>query len=422
MAPESTSPPAAVVVVGTELTSGLRPDTNGPEIARALESAGYDVRSVTALPDDIQAIAEFLGRALPAHRLVIVTGGLGPTHDDVTREAAAAALGRPVALDEAIADSLAPVIARHGSPHATGRVLRQAEVIEGARVLMPTVGTAPGQVLEHPHGTLALLPGPPHEMRPMLASLLSDLTAHAAPRILRTAGRPESDIQFLADGALAGAQGVAFTILASPGLVDVVLRDSGAGESGLDAVARSVASALGGACYSTNGSTLAGVVVSEAARRGLRLGTAESCTGGLVAAALTDVPGSSTVFAGGVIAYADAVKTATLGVPPATMSAHGAVSAETAIAMATGARTRLRADIVVATTGIAGPTGGGPGKPVGTVFFGVATPKGTRAIARTLAGDRAGVRTSATVAALGLFWDAILAVPGSGDEPPCAPS
>ncbi|MDO8879768.1 MAG: nicotinamide-nucleotide amidohydrolase family protein [Coriobacteriia bacterium] len=416
MDPEPASPTAAVLVVGTELTSGLHSDTNGPEVARTLEDAGYDVRSVTALPDDADAITSFLTRALPRHRLIVVTGGLGPTHDDVTREAAARALGRTLTCDEGLLQSLGPAVARHGSAEAGARVLRQAEIIDGARILTPTLGTAPGQVLEHEHGTLALLPGPPHEMRPMLRMLLGDRSIHASPRILRTIGHPESDIQLLVEGALAGSSGIAFTILASAGLVDVILRDGGAGETALDTAAHAAAAELGDACYSTDGSTLAETIVRAAARRGLRLGTAESCTGGMVASALTDVSGSSAAFAGGVVAYADAVKSAILGVSSATLEAHGAVSAETAIAMAEGARTCLGADIAVATTGIAGPTGGSPAKPVGTVWFAIATPAETHAECRMLPGDRDGVRTRATVAALGLLLRALRTPAGSGDD------
>lgn len=414
MDPELASPTAAVLVVGTELTSGLRPDTNGPNVARALEDAGYDVRSVTALPDDADAIASFLTRALPGHRLIVVTGGLGPTHDDVTREAAARALGRTLTCDEGVLRSLGPAVARHGCAEAGARVLRQAEIIDGARILMPTLGTAPGQVLEHEHGTLALLPGPPHEMGPMLGVLLDDRPGHASPRILRTIGHPESDIQLLVEGALAGSSGIAFTILASPGLVDVILRDGGAGETALDAAARAAAVALGDACYSTDGSTLAEAIMDAAERLGLRICTAESCTGGMVASALTDVAGSSAAFAGGVVAYADAVKSTVLGVSSATLEAHGAVSAETAIAMAEGARMRLGADIAVAITGIAGPTGGSAAKPVGTVWLAIATPADTHAERRMLPGDRDGVRIRATVAALGLLLRAVRPAAGPG--------
>jgi nicotinamide-nucleotide amidase len=398
---------AAVIVVGTELTTGLRIDTNGPEVARALEHAGFSVDVTAALPDEVLVLARFLGDVLPSHKLVVVTGGLGPTHDDITREAAAHALGRPLVHDPAIAETLGAAIARHAEAEAAPRVLRQADVIEGAAVLAPTIGTAPGQVLEHADGTLVLLPGPPAEMRPMLSAFLEHAGASAATRILRTVGLPESDVQLRVDRVLDGAAGIGFTVLASPGLTDVVLRDVGAGEMVLSDIAEKVAVALGSACYSADGSTLAEAVIALAAASGLSIATAESCTGGGVAAALTDVPGASAVFRGGAVTYADDVKTALLGVEPDVLASHGAVSAETATSMATGARERFAADIAIAVTGIAGPSGGSPSKPVGTVWFAVAAPGGVTTLLRTLSGDRNGVRTRATVMALELIRQAI---------------
>ena len=420
------TPTAAVVVVGTELTTGLRTDTNGPEIARALENAGYDVRSVTALPDDEHAIAEHLTRTLGALRLVVVTGGLGPTHDDITREAAALALGRSLVRDESLAAALEPVIGRHTAPDAPARVLRQADVIEGARVIMPTIGTAPGQAIEHGPGTLLLLPGPPLEMRPMLEAFLGRRpAAHAAPRILRTTGLPESDVQSLVEGAMGDAPGIGFTILASPGLVDVILLDTGAGERALADLQAGTRHALGAACYATGSRTLAETVIALALDAGLTLGTAESCTGGMVAAALTDVAGASGAVRGGVIAYADAIKGDILGVPAAIVAEHGAVSEPTACAMASGTCDRLGVDVAVSVTGIAGPSGGSEAKPVGTVWFAIAGPDGVSAQVRTFPGDRAGVRVRATVAALDMLRRALVDHAddsAGGGRPGCAPS
>ncbi|HSQ21586.1 MAG TPA: CinA family nicotinamide mononucleotide deamidase-related protein [Coriobacteriia bacterium] len=404
-----TAPPsAAVVCVGTELVSGLRTDTNGPEVARALTNAGYAVGETRMLADDRKAIAAALASLVVEHDLVIVTGGLGPTHDDVTREAAAEALARALVRDAALEVSLRRAAERHGHARARESILRQADVIEGARVLRATVGTAPGLVVDTERATLVLLPGPPAEMRPMLAELLDQRARGTTPRVLRTAGATESDIQMLVQDALADTPGVALTVLASPGLVDVVLFDSGGGPEGLEPAVKAVTRALGDRIYGDGATTLAETVLALARQRGRTLAVAESCTGGLVAAALTDIAGSSDVFLGGAVAYANDAKGTLLGVAHDLITRYGAVSDETARAMAAGVRERLHADIAVAVTGVAGPGGGTPEKPVGTVWFAVAAAEGTTATVRHLFGDRAGVRTRATVHALDLLRRTLL--------------
>jgi nicotinamide-nucleotide amidase len=260
-----------------------------------------------------------------------------------------------------------------------------------------------------PRGSLVLLPGPPREMRPLLAALVAQWgSSSASPAVLRAHGLPESDLQMAAQDVLAGRDDVELTVLARPGDVQVVLFDRGAGADELARVAGAVAARIGDACYSTDGATMPETVLRLAGERGLTLATAESCTGGLIGGALTAVPGSSDSYLGGVISYADDVKTHILGVDPHLISAVGAVSDAVALAMACGARDHLGADFAVSVTGIAGPAGGSPEKPVGTVWFAVAGPEAARAEVRRFAGDRETVRARSVMTALDLLRRALL--------------
>lgn len=400
-------PLAAILTVGTELVRGLRVDTNGPEIARALSAAGYAVTSIVSVGDEEAAVAGALEALTARHDLVVVTGGLGPTHDDITREAASRALRRPLVTDSGLLAALAPASRRHVEPDASRQVLRQAQVLEGARVLPAVTGTAPGQVVEAGRCTVLLLPGPPSELRPLLASFLAGRTSGRAPARLRCANVTESDVQVRVARALEDRPGIGLTVLASPAEVEVVLFDEGAGPEALDAAARAARAALGDACYSDDGSSLQEVVVRRARELGARIAVAESCTGGLVAAAITDVPGASDVFAAGIVAYANDAKVTDLGVEAALIAAHGAVSAEVALAMAEGVRVRHAATHAVAVTGIAGPTGGTAEKPVGLVWFALSAAGEPQAVSRHFPGDRAGVRARATVFALDLVRRAL---------------
>lgn len=401
-------PSAAIVTVGTELTTGLRRDTNGGEIARRLSEAGYRVASLTSVADDPSALETLLRQLLSHHSLVVVTGGLGPTHDDITREAAAQALQRPLLIDEGVAARLEPLAARHTLQRSRDEMMRQALVIEGATVVPAVSGTAPGQVVESGSATLVLLPGPPGEMRPLLDAVLAGKGSGQLPERLRCAGVTESDVGHLVLPAIAPFA-VDFTVLAGAGEVEVVLfarADAGSDLTGASSAARD---ALGDACYSVDGRSLPEVVLDLLRGRGQRLACAESCTGGLLGAALTDIPGSSEAFVGGVIAYSNELKQQLLGVPADTVQHYGAVSRETACAMAEGALRLGAATIAVSTTGIAGPGGGGPDKPVGLVWFGIARAGGrTEAVSRTFGGDRDMVRRRATSTALDLVRRTLL--------------
>lgn len=395
------TPTAAIVTVGSELVEGLRVDTNTAEIARSLAPRGFRVAEAVSVGDDIDTVAATIARCAARFDLVITTGGLGPTHDDVTREAAAAALGLPLVRDERVVELLRPFLKRHAEPAARDQLLRQADVFEGAQVIDPTTGTAPGLVINTGSGTVALLPGPPSEMRPMLASLLQRYPMTGAEVVeLGVVGLTESDAQVRAQAALHDHADVGFTVLASPGDVRILLLDHGAGADGLAQARAAVATTLGEHCYSRSGETLAEATVKALALAGRTLALAESCTGGMVASALTDVAGSSAVFLGGVVAYANEAKISLLDVPGGLLAQYGAVSEECARAMAEGARALFGADVAISTTGIAGPSGGTADKPVGTVWFGVADAHGSSAFMRSIPGSRAAVRARATAAAL----------------------
>lgn len=399
-----TRPTAAILTVGTEITSGLRLDTNTRELAGAALRAGYDTRETLSLPDDRDLVAAAIRRLIVAHDLVLVTGGLGPTHDDISRLAASDALGVPLLQDERLEALLGPWASRQSSDDARAQVLTQALVLEGAAVIDPTTGTAPGQIYTDASGhRLVLLPGPPHEMRAMLPAALPPRPGVALPRELSVVGMSESDAQLTAQAVLGDRPGITLALLAAPGDVHVVLLDEGAGDEALDRAALEIAAALGDRCVDVRGMTLPEAVVALARESGATIATAESCTGGSVGAAITSVPGSSAVYLGGVVAYSNETKIAVLNVSAGLFAQYGAVSEQTARAMAEEVRALLGADLGVSTTGIAGPDGGSDEKPVGTVWVGIATASGSHAELRVLPGDRAGIRARATVVALDML-------------------
>ena len=243
---------AAVVTVGSELTEGLRVDTNTAEVARDLQRYGFRVVEAVSIGDDVALLAGTLSRLTSAFDVVVTTGGLGPTHDDITREAAAEALDLELVTDDALVAFLQPFVSRHSNPGSAAQLFKQALILSGAEVLVPTTGTAAGQVIRTTGGVLVLLPGPPREMRPMLRAWLDGLTPIRADAVdLGVTGLPESDVQLAAQDALEGRDGVGLTVLARPGDVRVILFDEGAGETGLGAASLAVANAIGTPCYTT---------------------------------------------------------------------------------------------------------------------------------------------------------------------------
>lgn len=402
---------AAIVTVGSELVEGLRVDTNTAEIARALGSSGFRVVEAVSVGDRHAELVDVFRRLVASHEMVICTGGLGPTHDDITRDAAAEALCVVLQRDERIAAMLNPAVAGHTDPEATRRMLVQADVLPGSEVIDPTTGSAPGLIVPTPKGSLVLLPGPPKEMRPMLATLAERYRAgRANPADLGVHGMTESDAQLIAQSALEGHDGISLTVLAKPGDVRVILVDEGAGASGIATAAADVAEALGEACYSTDGSTLAQALVRASTDKGITFALAESCTGGLIAGEVTAVPGASEAFAGGVVSYSNQAKEDLLGVPKGTIERFGAVSSETAVAMAEGARQRFGTTVAASVTGIAGPGGGTADKPVGLVWFGFSGPHGSYAIEKRFrSSGRDVIRQRSVATVLNLLWREVAA-------------
>ena len=407
-------PRAIVVVTGSELVRGDRRDLNGPFLARELVSLGVGPARIVIVGDGPTELEDALRAGVEAD-LCLVSGGLGPTHDDRTVETLTRVTGRELVVDadleqeiEAVSRGHAERLRRPYAEFAPG-VRKQASLPAGASSL-GLAGTAPGIVLEVEERVVVCLPGPPSELRRLWkAALESDplrrlLSSAQKPsrRTLRFYGVSESAVARALDEAGGDGDGVEVTVCARDFEihVDLVVPEGGAPRA--EALSAALRERLGESLFSEDEQTIAAIVLELCRVRGLTLATAESCTGGLVAARLTGVPGASEVFRGSVVAYADDVKTDELGVPADVLVAHGAVSAETAEAMAAGVRVRLHADIGVSDTGVAGPGGGTPEKPVGLVYLHAIGPEGELAAEFSVPADRETVRTRAAVAALHL--------------------
>ena len=401
---------AAFVAVGSELLRAQRLDTNSLLAARLGAAGGFAFVEKRAVEDDEAAIARAVGELAARVDLVVVSGGRGPTADDVTREGVAKAFGLRIGRHAALESAL-EVRYRKSGRAMPAIAARMADVLEGAEVLPNPQGTAPGQALQVGECTVVLLPGVPREFETIFVTHLLPRFAHAshtAVRTLHLAGVYESQVEERVSPLYEKHGRSAVTILAGRGLVDLVLLASG---DGADAIVASMdedfAAAAGDDLFGRDNDTLAAVVLGLLRARGWRLATAESCTGGMVGALLTSVPGSSEVFAGGVIAYSNDLKRSLLGVSGEFLAAHGAVSAEVAAAMAAGAL-GLGAECAVAVTGIAGPGGGSEAKPTGTVHIAVLTPSARRDFQRRFPGDRALVRELAANVALDQLRRALL--------------
>lgn len=416
MADDLALPPlrsAAIIAVGSELLTPFRTDTNSLAITARLDALGIQLRYKAVAADAIADITRAIADAAARADLVVVSGGLGPTSDDLTRDALAAFARVEMREDPAIIAALQARFAARGIPMpAINR--RQAMVPVGAHPLENPNGSAPGLLLARSDVTIAALPGPPRELIPMLDALIAaSLAGRSAGtplvrRVLKVSGRAESAVDEIAAPIYLPCEQssprVETTILAAPGLVELHLScrtgDPAEGARAVDALADRLEAALAPACFTRDGRSLEETVGAILAARGWWMAAAESCTGGMVAARMTDVAGSSAYFRGGVVAYDNAVKVEALGVDGDLLRAHGAVSEPVARAMADGVRARLQADVAVAVTGIAGPGGGTAAKPVGTVVI-AATGLG-RARVRTFRfiGDRALVRAQSVQAAL----------------------
>jgi nicotinamide-nucleotide amidase len=409
-----TRPRGFVVATGSELVRGDRTDRNGPFLAQELLRLGLEPARIAIVGDDPEELEGALREGLQAD-LCLVSGGLGPTHDDRTVELVARVAGRELVLDAALESEIEGVSRRIAErlrrPYADfeAGVRKQATLPQGAEPL-GLAGTAPGFVLQST-STVVVLPGPPPELRRLWPRALETeavrrvLERAQAPgrRVLRFYGASESEIaRALAESGGEG-DGVRATICARDFEIHVDLMVDPGGERRADELAVGLQGRAGPYLFAEDERPVEELVLDACRTRGLTLATAESCTGGLVAARLTSVPGSSDVVLGGVVAYANEVKTGELGVSAELLERHGAVSAEAAEAMAAGARARLSAGVAVAVTGIAGPGGGTEEKPVGLVYLHAQGPSGDLARELNLPGDREAIRGRATAAALHLL-------------------
>lgn len=409
-----TRPRAAVVVTGSELVRGERTDLNGPFFAQEALSLGLDPARIEIVGDRPEELEDALRRGLAAD-ICFVSGGLGPTHDDRTVEFVARVTGRALAVDagleaqiEGISRSFAERTKRPYADFAAG-VTKQATLPDGA-LCLGLAGTAPGLVVDTGSCVVVVLPGPPGELRRLWPRALESdpvrrVLARAQPpsrHVLRFFGASESAVASALADAGGDGDGVEATICARDFEIHVDLY----AEPGAEGRARELADALRAPLeryvFSEDDRRIEEIVLELCRANGLTLATAESCTGGLVSGRLTSVPGASDVFRGGVVAYSDELKTRLLGVPAEVLAEHGAVSAETAAALAHGTRERLGADVGLAVTGVAGPGGGTAEKPVGLVFLHAAAPGGERALELSVPGDRQAIRARTAVSALHL--------------------
>ncbi|GJG84933.1 putative competence-damage inducible protein [Gemmatimonadetes bacterium T265] len=421
-----------ILTIGDELLLGLTIDTNGPHLARELADVGVTVVRRSSVGDGADEIAAAVRESLDRTGAVITTGGLGPTADDLTKPSIAALFGRGMVLDESILAALEARWKARFARDLPASNRQQAMLPAGARVLVNRHGSAPGVWLEDERGRwVAMLPGVPREMRGMLADELGPIIAERAragaggaptvvrSRTLRTTSIAESAIADRLGDLARGAEGCSLAYLPGREGTDLRLTSRGRAAEETDAaLARAgdlVRARVADWVYGEENTDLAAVVLDHCRARGLTIAVAESCTGGLLGARLTSVAGSSDVVRGGVIAYANDVKTAQLGVDAAAIASDGAVSEKVAAQMAAGARARIGADVGVALTGVAGPGGGSEEKPVGTVWIGVDVGGDVRTVRNVFTGDREEIRYRAAQFALDLVRRAL--TPGARPEP-----
>ncbi|MGZ8688336.1 MAG: CinA family nicotinamide mononucleotide deamidase-related protein [Gaiellaceae bacterium] len=409
-----TRPRATIVVTGSELVRGERPDLNGPFYAREALRLGMQPARLIVVGDDPVELEAALREGMQAE-VCLVSGGLGPTHDDRTVELVARVTERGLRVDaelEARIETVSrTVAARLGRPYAdfAPGVVKQATLPEGA-ISLGLAGTAPGIVLDTGSCVVVVLPGPPAELRRLWPRALETeplqrvLARTSAPgrRVLRFFGVSESAVARALAEAGGDGDGVEATICARDFEIHVDLVVEAGAEERADTLVARLREPVEEYLFGEDERSIQELVLELCRERGLSLGTAESCTGGLVAARLTGIPGASDVFEGGIVAYGNEVKAEQLGVPRPVLERYGAVSAETARAMAHGACERLGVDVAVAVTGVAGPGGGTVDRPVGLVYFHATGPDGEKALSFDLPGDREWIRTRSAVAALHL--------------------
>jgi nicotinamide-nucleotide amidase len=404
---------AEIVAIGSELLTPFRQDTNSLYLTGKLNELGVDVIFKTIAGDNLQQLTSVAEMALSRADIVIFMGGLGPTEDDLTREAVAGALGLELRRDPEILRDLEERFASR-KYKMTPNNAKQADVIAGAVVLPNSVGTAPGQWIAGKYDgrekIVLLLPGPPHELKTLFTEQCQERLkaklppAFIATRELKVAMMGESHCDALVAPVYQRYPDVQTTILAGPGEIQLHFKarsDSPErAQARADEVAGAVEDVLGDHVFASHGESLEQIVGLYLQMRNATLATAESCTGGLLGERITSVSGSSRYFLGGALVYSNELKSEFAGVPAELIAQHGAVSKEVAVALAEGIRQRCGATLGLAITGIAGPTGGTPEKPLGLVFHALADESTTKVIERTFFGDRQRVRWFATQMAL----------------------
>lgn len=404
---------AEIIAIGSELLTPFRQDTNSLYLTAQLNNVGVQVAFKTIVGDSLKDIVRVTTAALSRADVLILSGGLGPTEDDLTREAVAETLGLQLRRDPAIVAAIERRFAEHGWKMSPNNV-KQGDVITGASVLMNANGTAPGQWIsgrsDGKEKIIILLPGPPHELKALFEnSVLERLRAKVpeqflAARVLKITGMGESACDARVAPIYKRFTDVETTILAGPGEIQLHLKTQAASadlaEKRLDELVDRLEAELGDNVFSDNGESLEQIVSYFLQMRSATLSVAESCTGGLVAERLTSISGSSRYFIGGVVAYSNELKTQFADVPQDLLDVYGAVSAQVAGALAEGIRKRCGTTLGLGVTGVAGPTGGTPEKPVGLVFHGLASDSGTEVIKRNFPGDRERIRWFASQQAL----------------------
>jgi nicotinamide-nucleotide amidase len=404
---------AEIIAVGSELLTPFRMDTNSLYLTEQINQLGVEVIFKTVVGDDLGRLVAAAQHALFRSEIVIFSGGLGPTEDDLTREAVAQALGVALRRDEEILDRIAQRFAARGWKMSANNA-QQADVLEGATILPNPNGTAPGQwisgTFDGRERIVILLPGPPHELKALFEAecrerLRAKLpTAFLATRVLKVAMLGESLVDARVSPIYKRFADVQTTILAGAGEIQLHFTSRAetlaAAQARVDEVADAVEEELDDAVYSRDGQSLEQIVGYWLQMRNATLAVAESCTGGLLGERITSVGGSSRYFAGGAIVYSNTVKTELAGVPADMIERHGAVSREVAAALAEGIRYRCEATLGIGITGVAGPSGGTAEKPVGLVFHALASATGTEVIERNFPGDRKRIRWFATTLAL----------------------
>ncbi len=410
-------PRIALICVGSELLRG-KINTHASTIARRFAPMGLGITSEQTVGDDLAALTRAIRGAFSTHDLVIVTGGLGPTFDDLTREAASEATGRPLVSSSKLLQEIQFKFRRAKLKSMPPANKRQAFLLSGAQAISNAFGTAPGQWLTLGKKAIVLLPGPPTEMEPMLKGFVVPKLKHlvkeaCAQAHLHFFGVPESEIDHKVRPIVAREQGVDFTILARPSLVDldifVYAGSLQAARTRLARIVRVVKQKTGRYLYGMNEeNSLEQVVLNRLKERKATVSLAESCTGGLVSKRLTDLPGSSNYFLGGIVSYANSAKQTLLGVLPEALRKHGAVSKEVALAMAHGAREKFDSTYALSITGIAGPSGGTPKKPVGLVYIALASHNSARCKVFHFRGPREIIRQRAALFAINMLREFLL--------------